>query len=143
VSDLWTDSLTLPFRGTVWLQGKGAKGVDEYLFLFHLLALRMNRRGGFLGLGDSRHLVFAKHSDSLVELSNTGFKSIYLFVQFLRIAEDEAFWTFRRFEREVFPWNTHRVPFPALSFPSGQINSQPRRLQALHGLPSRFKAWVE
>jgi len=99
----------------------------------------MNRGGGLSGLDSPGYLVFAKHGDSLLELFDTGFKSAYLVMQLLRVAKDETVRTFRGFERDA-SLGAHRVPFPALSCPSGHIDSQPRRVQALHGLQSGFEA---
>jgi len=102
----------------------------------------MNRGGVLPSLDDFGHLVPAKHSDSLLEFFDAGFESIYLFMQLLRITEDESLRVFRGVESGG-SLGTHRVPFPALSCPSGHINSQPRRVQALHGLQSEIKAWFE
>ena len=98
----------------------------------------MNCGGGLPSPDDLGHLVSAKHSDGLLEFFDTGFESIYLFMQLLCIAEDETLQTFRRFE-EGDSLSTHRVPLPALSCPSGHIDSQPRRVQALHGLEGGFR----
>jgi len=60
----------------------------------------MNRGGGLRSLDDFGYLVFAKHSDGLLELFDTGFESIYLLMQLLRIAEDETLQTFRGLRKE-------------------------------------------
>jgi hypothetical protein len=73
----------------------------------------MSRGGGLTNLDDLGYLVFPKHSDGLLELFDTGFESVYLFMQFLRIAQDETLQTFRgfgRFRRVVFPVRTE-FPF--------------------------------
>lgn len=60
----------------------------------------MNRGGVLPILDDIGRLVSAKHSDSLLEFFDMGFKSIYLFMQLLGIAEDETLRVLSGFRRD-------------------------------------------